>query len=516
MRKRKIKFYIVSFFRHDFKASINVFLETLPLCIGIALASGTPIYSGFIAGILGGIVVTFLSGSQSSIRGPVAGLATVSIASISMLGSLTSFFAAVALAGIFQIAYGLLKAGRAAQFIPSAVVKGMMAAIGIMLIMQELPYAIGDSALMKSNVEFFHFISLQSIAEHTVHLFNHISPGVASLSIISIILLLWWDKKLSKKIVYLPAYFIVVWIGILISLFYNRFIPAFALQPVQYVSVPHQLLGQVKIHNIFSAFGDVLVWRVAFFISLVASIEGLVNIEAIDKHDHHNRMTPRNRELIAHGIANIFSGLLGGLPITSTIARSLTNLEAGSRTKLSSFFLGVWLLVAGSFVYYLVDLIPYGVLAALLIRIGFKLAGPHVFIEKLKAGKQQFIPFIVTLVTILLTDLLIGLLVGIAYTFYCLIRKSFRAAYKVNKKNQGQIPHYSIALSDDVNFLNKKGIEDVLNKIPNYSTVEILGCNGGSIDHDILEVLDEYKLKAHNRHIELFLKNLPEKERELV
>jgi MFS superfamily sulfate permease-like transporter len=511
LKKRKIRFYVISFLRHDFKASINVFLETLPLCIGIALASGTPIYSGFVAGITAGIIVTFLSGSHSSIRGPAAGLATLTIASIYLLDhDLSAFFAAVFLAGVFQIIFGLMKAGRAAQFIPSAVVRGMMAAIGVMLILQEIPYAIGVVDLNNEEVEFFHFISIESIASHTVHLVQNISPGVTLISCISFFFMILWDRSLARKMIFLPYYFLAVWLGVLIAYLYKMFLPQMALEPSQYVSIPANMLSEIRLHNVFTHFNHAHVWRVAALISLVASIEGLVNIEAIDKHDHYNRMTPRNRELISQGIGNMISGMFGGLPITTVIARSMTNLETGARSRMSSFFLGVWLLVAGFFVYFLVNIIPYGVVAALLIRIGFKLADPARIIRLYKSGKEQFVPFMVTMLTILITDLLIGLLVGVAYTFYCLIKHSYKAAYKVNHRTKGYIPHYSINLAGDVNFLNKKGIEDVLDKIPNYSTVEIIGHDGGIIDHDILEVLDEYKLKAHNRHIELILKDMPE------
>lgn len=512
LTSRKMKFYMHSSLKHDLTASVNVFLEALPLCIGIALASGVPIYSGFITGIIGGIIVAALSGSRLCIRGPGTGLITVCVAAIAMLGgNLEYFFAAIALAGLLQVLLGSFNMGGFTYFIPSVVVKGMLAAIGILLIIQQLPFAIGDKDIDASGkVSFYHFLSVSKIIDHSVHIRQQISPGVIIISMVSVLILYVWEKKFSKKWSFMPTYLIVTLAGIGIAYFFKHNIPQLALNPSQYITIPHNLLADIQFIHIPVIFVDTNVWRAAVLICLVSSIESLVTVEAIDKADPNNEITPRNQELVAQGAGNILTGLLGGLPIIALIARSTTNLDSGARTKLASMFQGLWLLMAALIIPNIGSMIPYSVFAIIIMKIGLKLANPAIFKSMYRAGRKQFEPFIVTIVAIILTDLLVGVLAGIVYSFYVLVVNNFKAAYFVNMRHEGHIQHFMLELAPEVSFLNKKGIIKALDEIPAYSVVEVVGTNGGNIDYDILEAIYQYKSKAHNRHIELILKDLPE------
>jgi MFS superfamily sulfate permease-like transporter len=503
---------LFSLLKHDIKASINVLFEALPLCIGIALASGVSIYSGFIAAIIGGTIVTLLSGSNLCIRGPATGLITICVTALALVGNnYDYFFAAVAIAGLFQILLGSFNMGGFTYFIPSVVVKGMMASIGIMLIIQQIPFAIGDIDIDPSGkVSFFHFLSIRKIVDHSFHIWQHLSPGVVIITMFSIFILYVWEKKFSKKFDFIPAYLIVVILAVIIAYSYTLYFPQLALSSSQYITIPHNLLEELQVIHIPAIFVDTKVWRAAILICIVSSLISFVTVEAIDKLDPHNRLTPRNQELVAQGTGNLLSGMLGGLPIVALIARSTTNLESGARTKLSGFFQGIWLLIAAMFIPFLIPLIPYSVLAVIIIKIGFKLANPSIFIVMYKAGKTQFVPFMVTLFAILFTDVLFGLLLGITYSFYSLVKNNYKAEYFLNEDYKGHIKHYTLKLTGDVSFLNKKGIVKLLDDIPSYSILEIIGPNGGNIDYDILEVIDQYKSKAHHRHIELILKDIPD------
>ncbi len=509
---RKIRYYMQSFIKHDLKASVNVFLEALPLCVGISLASGVTVYSGFITGIIGGIVVGALSRSRLCIRGPGTGLITVCITAIAMLGgNLEYFFAAIALAGLMQVLLGAFNMGGFAYFIPSVVVKGMLAAIGILLIIQQLPFAIGDKDIDASGkVSFYHFLSVSKIIDHSVHIRQQVSTGVIIISLLSVFILYAWEKKLSKKFSYLPTYLIVMLAGMGMAYIFEQYIPQLALNSSQYITIPKNLLADIQFIHIPVIFLDTNVWRAAILICLVSTIESLVTVEAIDKADPRNEITPRSHELVAQGAGNMLCGILGGLPIMSLIARSTTNLDSGARTKVSGILQGLWLLLAALTVPFMVSMIPYAVFAVIIMKIGCKLANPAIFKSMYRAGRKQFEPFIVTIVAIILTDLLVGILAGITYSFYLLVINNFKSEYHLYVHDEGHIKHFMLELEPDVSFLNKKGIIKTLDEIPPYSIVEVVGSDGANIDYDIMEVIYQYKTKAHNRHIELILKNLPE------
>jgi MFS superfamily sulfate permease-like transporter len=509
---RKSRFYFLSFLKHDFKAGITVFFVALPLCLGISLASGAPMYSGLLAGIIGGLVVSLLSKSQLSVSGPAAGLTAICAAAITQLGAIEIFFLSVAVAGLLQIMLGVFRLGGFTHFIPSAVIKGMLAAIGIILISKQIPALIGyDKPEFWSN-EFFNIISFKHVFSNIDSLFKHTSAGVMLIALLSIILLYGWKRTLAKKINFLPSSFVTVFFGVALAIIFQKYVPAFALSPHQFVTIPHDIFSEVKFPRFNAIFSNVEIWRNAIVICFVATLETLLSIAAIDKLDPYNRITPQNRELMAQGTANFLSGLLGGLPITAVIVRSSANAEAGAKTKLSGFTHGLWLLLAVLFAIPVINLIPYCVLSVILIRTGYNLAKPKMIISVYKQGREQFLPFIITVLAILFTDLLIGVLIGISYSIYFLIKHTYRAGFTINEKFEGHIRHFNIELALNVSFLNKKKIMDMLDGLPEYSIVEINGSNSVYIDRDVLEIFQQFKSKAHHKHIQLNLNDIPEVE----
>ncbi len=509
---RKYRFYFLSFLKHDFKASITVFFVALPLCLGISLASGAPIYSGLLAGIIGGLVVTLISKSQLSVSGPAAGLTAISAVAITQLGAIEIFFLSVAVAGLLQILLGIFRLGGFTHFIPSAVIKGMLSAIGIILISKQIPALIGyDKPEFWSN-EFFNIISFKHVFSNIDSLYKHTSTGVILIALFSILLLIVWKQTLAKRIIFLPTSFVTVFFGVMLAFIFNKNIPQLALTPNQFVSIPHDIFSQVRFPEFEALFNNTEIWRNAVVICFVATLESLLSIAAIDKLDPYNRITPQNRELVAQGTGNFFSGLLGGIPITAVIVRSSANAEAGAKTKLASFTHGLWLLLAVLFAIPLLNLIPYCVLSVILIRTGYNLAKPKMIISVYKQGREQFLPFIITVISILFTDLLIGVLIGISYSIYFLIKHTYRAGFTISEKIEGHTKHFNIELALNVSFLNKKKFMEMLDHLPEYCTVEINGSNSIYIDRDVLEIFQDFKTKAHNKHIQLILKDVPEVE----
>jgi MFS superfamily sulfate permease-like transporter len=509
---RRAKFYPGSFLKHDLKASITVFFVALPLCLGISLASGVPVYSGLLAGVIGGLIISFISGSQLSVSGPAAGLTAISIAAIHELGSIEIFFLAVSISGLLQILLGIFRLGGFTHFIPSAVIKGMLAAIGIILISKQIPLLVGYNQPDFWTNQLFNILTFHHAFDHITNLYQNTSAGAIIIAILSLILGIIWTEKLSKKISFLPGSFIIVVCGVLLALFFKYSLPSFQLKSTQYVNIPENLLSQIKFPSFRSVFSNADIWKNAVVICFVATLESLLSIEAIDKLDPYNRITPQNRELIAQGTGNFLSGLFGGIPVTAVIVRSSANAEAGAKTKLSAFTHGVWLLLVVLFGLPLVHLIPYCVLAVILIRTGYNLAKPKMIYAVYKQGREQFLPFIVTIVSVLFTDLLIGVLIGVVYSIYFLVKHTYRAGYSLKEKNEGHLKHYTMELALNVSFLNKKRIMDMLDKIPEYSVIEIIGSDSVYIDHDILEILHDFKSKAKNKHIELRLHDIPDVE----
>ena len=503
---------MLSFLKHDFRASITVFFVALPLCLGIALASNAPIYSGLLAGIIGGLIIPIISKSELSVSGPAAGLTAICAMAILKLGTIEIFFLSVAIAGLLQILMGFFKLGGFTHFIPSSVIKGMLTAIGIILISKQVPLLIGYNKPDFWTNELFNIITLDHGFQHIDNLYRSTSAGTIVIALLSLLLLVVWKKTVAAKIPFLPTSFITVLFGVLLALAFSKWAPSLQLKTSQFISIPHDIFSQVKFPAFNHVFRNVDVWRYAIIICFVATLETLLSIEAIDKLDPYNRVTPQNRELVAQGTGNLLSGLLGGLPITAVIVRSSANAEAGAKTKLSAVAHGVWLVLAVLFGISLLNMIPYCGLAVILIRTGYNLAKPKMILAVYKQGREQFLPFIITVVAILFTDLLIGVLIGIGYSIYFIIKHTYRAGFVMKERTEGHTRHFIVELALNVSFLNKKRFIDMLDKIPEYSIVEIVGSDSVYIDRDILEIFQDFKTKAHSRHIQLILKDIPEVE----
>ncbi|WP_221390475.1 SulP family inorganic anion transporter [Dyadobacter sp. NIV53] len=488
--------------KYDFPAGLVVYLVALPLCLGIALASiGRPdlLFSGIIAGMVGGIVVGLVSGSALGVAGPAAGLVVIVLNALDTLGSFEVFLLSVVLAGILQVIAGLLKAGIIGYYFPSAVIKGMLAAIGITLILKEIPHAFGYDADFMGDEAFDQKDGQNTFTE----LFNAVkytSAGAVIISIASLGLLLLFDRPFMKKLQlfrFIPGALFVVLIGVLLNLLFTGIAPDLALSGDHLVQLPvasnaSEFFSFFKTPD-FSAFKRVEVYTVAFTIAIVASLESLLSVEATDKLDPYKRDTPTNRELIAQGIGNITSGLIGGLPITQVIVRSSANIESGGKTKMSTIIHGSILLLSAILIPKYINYIPLACLAAILLLVGYKLSKLSLYLSMYKLGKDQFIPFIVTIIAILSTDLLKGIAIGMIVAIYFILRKNYKHSYHYKKEQHRDGEVITLVLSEEVTFLNKGSIGLTLDHIPENSTVIIDGSKSIDIDYDVLEIIQDFK-----------------------
>lgn len=479
--------------KQDLPASIVVFLVALPLCLGVALASGAPLLSGVIAGIVGGIVVGLLSQSHTSVSGPAAGLAAVVLSSITQLGSFEIFLLAVVLAGILQFAAGIAKGGFIANYIPSNVIKGLLSAIGIILILKQIPHAVGFDRDIEGDFSFF-----QSDGENTftelISIFKFFSWGAIIISIISILVMIYWNKTPLNKLKFFPASLFVVILGVALNYLFQSYFPDLAISKEHLVKIP-KFDGIQSIITLpkFSSIATFQVWIVAFTIAVVASIETLLNLEAVENIDPHKRQASPNKELIAQGIGNIFSGLVGGLPITSVIVRSSVNINAGAETKLSTILHGVFLLISLLVLSPIINLIPLASLACILILTGYKLAKISLFKDMYNKGLNQFIPFIATILAIVFTDLLIGVLLGLAISIFYILKSNFNNPFVLQKETLHIDETLRIELPNQVSFLNKASIKDTLWSVPENSKVVIDASYSDFIDNDVLEVIEDFR-----------------------
>ena len=495
-------------FKYDLPAGLSVFLVALPLCMGIALASGAPLYAGILSGIIGGVVVSFISGSQLAVSGPAAGLTTIVAASIVSLGDFRVFLLAVIIAGSFQLALGLLKLGAIANYFPSAVIKGMLAAIGILLISKQVPLALGYDQPDFWTSGFLKIFATKQISGSFNMLNHHIARGTIIITIVSLALLLVLQSPRLKKFKVIPAALVVVVAGILLNLLLSKITAAYSLKPTQLVSMPANMFKSITLPDFSKFFSNAQIWKDGLIIGLLATLETLLCIEAIDKLDKRNRITPVNRELIAQGIGNIACGLLGAIPITAVIVRGAANVDAGGRTKLSSFTHGLFLLMAVAFIPFLLNMIPYASLAAILIVTGYNLTKPKLYRNMWSLGIKQFLPFIITIIVILATDLLVGVSIGLLFSIYFIVQNNFKAEYKIEiTMNKGRMICY-VKLNTNVTFLNKVKLRDALDKIPEGSELTIDGSHCNFIDYDILEIISEFDNKATLKNINLHLKNI--------
>ena len=492
----------------DIPAAVVVFLVALPLCLGIALGSGAPLFSGIIAGIVGGIVIGSLSGSSLSVSGPAAGLTAVVAVAIGKMPVFEAFLLSVVIAGVLQVLFGFLRAGILGDYVPNAVIRGMLAAIGIILILKQFPHLVGYDKNFQGDEAFFQIDRKNTFSE-LVYSLNYLSPGAILIGVISLVVLALWGLpffKHKKIFTYIPAPLVVVILGVLLSSLFGKAGGVFALESNQLVNLP-QTDGISSASSLLSFprweyIGRTDVWITGLTIALVASLETLLSIEAVDKLDPYNRRTPTNRELKAQGVGNLVAGLLGGLPITSVIVRSSANVNAGAQTRLSTICHGFFLLLSVLFIPGLLNMIPLSALAAILIATGYKLAKPTLFREFHRKGWDQLVPFVVTILAILLSDLLIGILIGMGVSLFFLVRSNFRSAVMiVHDENK-----YLVRFRKDVSFLNKPIVKEKLEAVPANAYVLIDMTRADFIDKDIIDVVNEFLHHAHLKKIKVEIK----------
>lgn len=497
----------------DIPASIVVFLVALPLCLGIALASGATPLSGIIAGIVGGVVVGSLSNSALGVSGPAAGLAVVVLTSIPELGGFEYFLVAVILAGLLQLVLGFFKAGFIAYFFPTSVIHGMLSGIGILIFLKQIPHAFGYDKDPEGDDNF-----LQPDNENTFselwNMLDYISPSVLVVTSIALVIILFWNSKFMKGLSFtkiIPGALIAVVSGILLNVYFSG-IEGWEIGKEHLVILPvpqsvEGFFGNFTLPD-FSILSDPNVYKIAVIITVVASLETLLCVEASDKIDPLKRVTDTNRELRAQGVGNIISGLIGGIPITQVVVRSSANLQAGGKTKTSSILHGVLLLLSIIALPTVINLIPLGTLAAVLLVVGFKLANPGLFKKTYKEGLAQFLPFLITVLGIVFTNMLTGIALGLAVAIIVILKNNFKFPLKVVVDKRGNQDCHHITLSENVTFLNKASLLNTLVNIPDNTVVVIDASGTHFIHYDALEIIEDFKINSEARSIKLELINL--------
>ena len=497
--------------KYDFPAGMAVFLIAIPLSLGIALASGAPLFAGLIAGILSGIVIAPISGSALGISGPTAGLAIIVASAIEELG-FNGFLLALFIAGILQIIMGLFKAGVIAYYFPSSVINGMLSGIGIVLCLKQIPHAIGYDRDYEGDSAFFQSDNYSSFTE-LVNMLSYSSLTAFLIALVSLAILILWEQPFMKKYSFFQL-FQGVLIAIVVSIFINQnllhFYPEWALKDNHLVTLPllentNDLLNQLNYPD-FDQINNPAIYLMALTLAIVASLKTLLSVEAVDKMDPLKRVTCTNRELIAQGIGNTCSSLLGGLPLAQVIVRSSISIQSGGKTKATSIISGLLLLFAVIFIPHLLNQIPLASLASVLLVVGYKLVRPKSFKVMYKAGAYHFIPFCITILGMILTDLLIGLVIGLFTALFSILLENYKSAFYFHESHIGN--KTIIRLSEHVSFLNKANIKKMLEQLPHDSEVVIDATRSKYIDYDVFEIIEAYKIEAHRKNIKLSIENL--------
>lgn len=503
--------------RYDLPASIVVFFVAVPLCLGIALASGAPLFAGIIAGIVGGIVVGIASGSPLGVSGPAAGLAVIVLDAIGTLGSWEVFLVAVVLAGVIQLIMGYAKLGIIAYYFPSSVIKGMLTGIGLIIILKQIPHAVGYDADYEGDIAF-----MQPDGETTfsglARMMDFISPGAILITLVSLFILILWEAVLMKKskiFKVIQGPLVAVFVGVILHLLFLEGVLPFSLNKNQLVNIPESsglgdFFGQFTMPD-FSAITNVDVYIIAVVMAIVASLETLLCVEATDRLDPYKRVTPTNRELKAQGLGNIVSGMIGGLPITQVIVRSSSNISFGGKTKLSTILHGFFILICVITIPHILNLIPLATLAAILFVVGYKLSKPALFRQMYSYGWEQFTPFIATVLGIVFTDLLKGIGIGMVVGIFIILRHNYRNSFYFLKNDVPKGGVYNITLADQVSFLNKGSILQELNHVPDGAKVVIDASRSKVIDFDVVEIIRDFETNAQSRNISVEVKGITTK-----
>ena len=500
--------------KYDIPSSIVVFLVAVPLCLGIALASGAPFFSGLIAGIVGGIVIGALSNSQLSVSGPAAGLTAIVLSAITKLGAFEIFLVAVVLAGAFQLVLGFLKAGSIANYFPGSVIKGMLTGIGVIIILKQIPHAFGYDKEAEGSFAFWQPDGNNTFSALLEPL-SKIHLGATIITLLALAILILWEKPFMKKLRLVPGALVAVITAVALNVLFKVFFPSLAVSNEHLVQVPvansvDEYLGLLTFPD-FSKITHPDVIVVAITLAAVASIETLLCIEAVDKMDPQRRVTSQNRELKAQGVGNMISGLLGGLPVTSVIVRSTANVNSGAKTKMATILHGVLILVCALFIPTVLNMIPLAALAAILLMTGYKLAKISVFKQMFANGKYQWAPFMVTVIGVVFTDLLIGVGLGLVASVIAILYGNLKNSYYFHKEKHQEGEIIRIHLSEEVSFLNKASIKLTLDHLPVNSTVVIDATQSQYIDFDVLEIIKDFcKVKSPQKNISCILTGFKE------
>ncbi len=494
----------------DLRGSIVVFLVALPLCLGIALASDAPLAAGLIAGIIGGLVVGALGGSEVSVSGPAAGLAVIVASALAELGSYPAFAAAVVVAGLLQVAFAMLRAAALADYFPVAVIKGMLAAIGLLLIFKQIPHAIGFDADFMGDESFIQPDGHNTFSE-LYYAAGAVHVGATIVALISLVILIGWEPltRKVKALAVVPAALVAVLVAVGLNALVFVAYPNLLIAGDHLVLLPFEggvgsLVGALALPD-FHALGELATWRVAVTIAVVASLESLLSLDAADKIDPFKRLSDKRRELIAQGLGNTASGLVGGLPVTAVIVRTSANVAGGSETRWAAVLHGVWLMLAVVALPAVLSLIPLAALAAVLLVVGYKLAKPALWKQMWALGWSQFVPFTVTVVAIVFTDLLVGIAVGMVVGVGFALRESLHQAVVMVADES----HYLLRFAKDVSFMHKSEVRGILRGLPDGAHVRIDGSRSVFVDQDVVEVLADFVEGAPRRNIQVDIVRSP-------
>lgn len=497
--------------KNDIPASVVVFFVALPLCLGIALASDAPPLSGLISGIVGGVLVGFLSGSRLGVSGPAAGLAAIVVSALATLGTFETFLVAVVVAGFIQVIFGLLRLGVIGYFFPNSVIVGMLTGIGIIIILKQIPHLFGYD-IEPMGADTFVEESGETTFSAIAHIMDNITWGSMMIGLLGLAIILVWDNLLSKKhkaFKLIQGPIIAVLTGTIIKMILDS--TTWAISAEHLVQIPvAESVDDLKSYLTFPDFDQIfnpVVWTVAFTMALVASLETLLSVEATDKLDPDKNITPTNRELFAQGVGNMASGLLGGLPVTQVIVRSSANIQSNARSKLSTIFHGLYLLLSVVLLAGILNQIPNAVLASVLIIVGYKLAKPALFIKMWERGWTQFLPFIVTIGVIVFKDLLWGIFTGLTIGIFVILVKSFQNSLFLHKKESSDKHDVRMVLAEEVTFLNKAAIQKNLSEIAENSSLELDISKTKYLDYDVIEILEDFVVQAKNKNIQVTVKS---------
>jgi MFS superfamily sulfate permease-like transporter len=498
-----------SLLKHDGPAGTVVFLVALPLCLGIALGSGAPMFAGVIAGIVGGMLVTLLSGSEVSVSGPAAGLAVIVMTAIQAIGSYQGFLVAVVLSGLLQLLFGLLKFGAIVDYVPNSVIKGMLAGIGLLIVLKQIPHALGRDNDYMGDFRFLEAGGNTTLSDIAAAVASA-SGGAVIIFATSLVLLLAWDRvaKKSRLFQLVPGPLAVVAMGIGLNYLFGKAAPGLQIaSPEHLVNLPvpssmADFFSQFTLPD-FSMFDNEKVWTTAATLAVVGSLETLLSLEAADRLDPIKRISSSSRELRAQGVGNIVAGLIGGLPVTSVVVRTAANVHAGARTWRSSFIHGVLLLVSAILLPGVLRMTPLASLATILIVVGFKLTKPSLYRTVYSQGWSQFLPFLATVIAVVFTDLLTGVLLGLALGIVFVIRTNHHDAITVVSQDSD----YLFRLNKDASFINKHELRRKLRELPGNSTVLIDASRALFVDHDVKEVVEDFYQLALNKNIQIELKH---------